>query len=98
MKKHKIIKGTFHSDAGHGWLAVKIKHLQELGLQDKITMYSYTKGDTVYLEEDYDMMQFCQAAKERDIEIKIKDSRAKPVYSKIRRYNAYNVSKINFTK
>jgi hypothetical protein len=98
MEKHKVIKGTFHSDAGHGWLAVKIKHLIELGLQDNITMYSYTKGCTVYLEEDYDMMQFCQAAKQQGIEIKIKDSRAKRVYSQIRRYNTYNASKINLIK
>ena len=51
----------FYSDAGHGWLAVKRAELVELGLADKISGYSYQRGQTVYLEEDSDMSKFCLA-------------------------------------
>ena len=51
---------TFHSDAGHGWLAVKRKELQELNILDKVSGYSYVSksGQTVYLEEDGDLSMF----------------------------------------
>lgn len=52
---------TFHEDGGHGWLAVPIKELTTLGIADKITSYSYVKGDTAYLEEDCDLSTFFRA-------------------------------------
>jgi hypothetical protein len=55
----------FYHDAGHGWLAVKRKHLIELGILSEITSYSYQRGDTVYLEEDMDMDTFYRAYKEK---------------------------------
>ena len=48
-------------DAGHAWLAVKIKELVELNIEHKITEYSYVKGGTVYLEEDCDAATFMEA-------------------------------------
>ena len=48
-------KIKFYSDPGHGWGAVKRRVLDELGIADKITRFSYQKGDTVYLEEDCDL-------------------------------------------
>ena len=48
-------------DAGHAWLAVKVKELEELNIADKITDFSYIKGATVYLEEDCDAATFIQA-------------------------------------
>lgn len=48
-------KIKFYSDPGHGWGAVKRKILFDLGIADKITPYSYQKGNTVYLEEDCDL-------------------------------------------
>mgnify|MGYP001182192177 CR=1 FL=1 len=45
----------FYADPGHGWGAVKKQVLHDLGIADKITPYSYIKGDTVYLEEDCDL-------------------------------------------
>jgi hypothetical protein len=45
----------FYSDPGHGWGAVKRRLLVDLGIAEKITTYSYQKGDTVYLEEDCDL-------------------------------------------
>jgi hypothetical protein len=56
MKKY-----IFHTDPAHGWLAVKRKELEELGLLDKISPYSYQRGETVYLEEDADMALFHNA-------------------------------------
>ena len=55
----------FYSDPGHGWLAVKRWYLHELKIADKITPFSYQKGETVYLEEDQDVDTFFKAFKER---------------------------------
>jgi hypothetical protein len=52
---------VFHSDPGHGWLAVKKSELRYLNLEQKISTYSYMKGDTVYLEEDCDASEFVKA-------------------------------------
>jgi hypothetical protein len=51
----------FHTDGGHGWLAVKRKELEALNILDKITWASYQKGGTVYLEEDCDAGTFMNA-------------------------------------
>ena len=56
---HKTYK--LHTDPGHGWLAVRRKELVELDIADKITPYSYIKGETVYLEEDCDLATFFNA-------------------------------------
>lgn len=56
---------TFYSDSGHGWLAVKRKHLVDLGVADKISTYSYQRGGTAYLEEDRDASVFLAAWKEK---------------------------------
>ena len=50
-------------DAGHEWLAVKIKELQELNIAHKISAYSYMKGGTAYLEGDCDAAVFFEAYK-----------------------------------
>lgn len=55
----------FTSDAGHGWLHVKRKELEELGILDQISRYSYQRGGMVYLEEDSDMTRFINAKKAR---------------------------------
>ena len=57
--KNKIY--VFHSDPGHAWLAVKKREIEVLGFGDKISVYSYTKGNTVYLEEDCDAALFFEA-------------------------------------
>ncbi len=55
-------KYIFHSDAGHGWLAVKRTELDRLGLVGLISDYSYEHDDMVYLEEDVDAGLFIKAA------------------------------------
>ena len=51
----ETFKVKFYSDPGHGWGAVKRKVLVDLGIQNRISGFSYQKGDTVYLEEDCDL-------------------------------------------
>ena len=51
----QTLKVKFYTDPGHGWAAVKRSLLQDLGIADKITNFSYQKGQTVYLEEDRDL-------------------------------------------
>jgi hypothetical protein len=53
----------FYTDPGHGWLEVPRALLQELGIAEKISAYSYQRGETVFLEEDCDYFHFYQAMK-----------------------------------
>lgn len=81
----------FHSDAGHGWLAVKDRDVAELGITALISDFSYQKGQTVYLEEDKDAQTFLNAAKEKGLDIVVKKAkvvkrsniRSFPTFSKI---------------
>ena len=54
----------FYSDPGHGWLRVPREELRELGIESKISKYSYQKGSFVYLEEDCDAPEFINALSE----------------------------------
>ena len=49
----------FHEDAGHGWLEVPVKEVEESGIE--VSGYSYRKGDMAYLEEDLDASLFWNA-------------------------------------
>lgn len=44
------------SDPGHAWLAVSRQAVQQAGIADKVSNYSYVSRDrqTAYLEEDCD--------------------------------------------
>ncbi len=59
-------KYTFYSDAGHGWLQVPKKELKELGIENKISGFSYERGDYVYLEEDMDASTYLNAVREQN--------------------------------
>lgn len=61
LKGKKMLKINYFTDPGHGWAAVKIKLLQDLGIIEKISHYSYMRGKTVYLEEDCDFSVFLGA-------------------------------------
>ena len=50
----KSIKRTFYSDPGHSWLCVKLYELEELGIHNKISSWSYRNNGFAYLEEDCD--------------------------------------------
>ena len=51
---------TFYHDPGHGWLAVPVDELFNLGIAHLISRYSYLSknGKTAYLEEDCDAQIF----------------------------------------
>jgi hypothetical protein len=84
MKKY-----VFHTDAGHGWIATKRAELIRLGILNKISSYSYQKGETVYLEEDCDASTFYGAKKEKGEEINIRESyRGR---SPIRNYESFRI-------
>jgi hypothetical protein len=84
------MKIKYYTDPGHGWGAVKRQVLADLGIADKITPYSYQKGDTVYLEEDCDLPKLTTALSAKSIWIehieKHTDRR-----SPIRSYQSYRI-------
>lgn len=52
---------TLFADPGHAWAKVPRKLLHELGIADRITRFSYERGEDVYLEEDCDLGIFYAA-------------------------------------
>lgn len=78
-------KYHFYADPGHGWLKVTRQELRDLGILNKITPFSYMRGDFVYLEEDCDLSTFMQAKREQGAEITFHQHHAER-YSKIRSY------------
>jgi hypothetical protein len=48
----------FIEDPGHGWLEVTKSELKRLGIERKISTYSYQNGGYAYLEEDCDYAVF----------------------------------------
>lgn len=86
--KANVVK-FFHSDAGHGWLAVKTRELVELGVADKITAFSYTKGKSSYLEEDVDMSTYINAQKDRGVTVEIRQGKRWDKKSPIRAFPTF---------
>jgi hypothetical protein len=78
-------------DPGHGWLEVKYSELKDLGIEDKISSYSYIKGDAVYLEEDCDAAVYLDAMKAKGKEIEFIELNEPDNYSKIRDYKSYDM-------
>jgi hypothetical protein len=60
------MKIIYHNDGGHGWYAVKRKKLESMGILSNVTGFSYERGETVYLEEDYDASLFFNALSEEE--------------------------------
>jgi hypothetical protein len=86
----RILKLRRYYDPGHSWVKIKRDLLNKLSISDKISSYSYVRGDYVYLEEDCDLATLWDALEAKNI---------KPVFinyfgnrqSRIRNYNSYNV-------
>lgn len=78
----------YHSDPGHGWIAVKRKELEELGIAEKISSYSYEKGATVYLEEDMDASTYIKAMGEKGVTVFFRETYKE--YSPVRSYARYH--------
>jgi hypothetical protein len=82
------MKLTYFTDPGHGWVKVPRKLLERLSIADKISSYSYSRGDSVYLEEDCDLGRLYNATDKRGIKIDLV-TRHTNRQSKIRSYNSY---------
>lgn len=82
-------KIKIYTDPGHGWGAVKRQVLIDLGIADRISHFSYQKGQTVYLEEDCDLPVLTTALSTKGVWIehteKHTDNR-----SPIRSYESYH--------
>jgi len=59
-------KYTNINDPGHGWIGVPLSELIELGVADRITIFSYREGNIVWLEEDWDVGIWICALAERN--------------------------------
>jgi hypothetical protein len=84
-------KVTVYNDPGHAWAAVKIAELQQLGIADKITAYSYQRGKTAYLEEDCDLSAYLAAIKATGQEVQIVEKHTNK-RSPIRSYSSYKAA------
>lgn len=79
-----MLKINYFTDPRHGWAAVKIKILQDLGIADQISHYSYSRGKTAYLEEDCDFAVLLNALSAAGIAYSITEKhtdRAHPIRS-----------------
>jgi hypothetical protein len=84
----KTKKYTMYSDAGHSWLKVSKKELKGLGIADKISHYSYQRGDYAYLEEDCDYSIFVEVMNSIGCTVQVVEKYSKN-RSKIRSYDCY---------
>ena len=82
------MKFHFYADPGHGWAKVKRSLLKELGIEDKISSYSYQKGEFVYLEEDCDQYLFWKTMKDQGREVEYIEHYCRGS-SKIRSYDSF---------
>jgi len=60
ISKHLSL--TFHSDPDHGWLAVDRNRIADLGICHRVSTDSYVCDWKAFLEKDYDMPEFLEAA------------------------------------
>ena len=85
------MKFDFFTDPGHGWVKVKRTLIEKLGLDDKITHFSYVRGDYVYLEEDLDLTTFMKAMKEVGKTVEFREHSTNNS-SRIRNYDSYGLA------
>ena len=84
----KKISIKVFADPGHAWARVAKSKLVTLGISDKISTYSYQKGENAFLEEDCELSVLMGALRERGYEIKFNESHTNR-QSKIRNYSTY---------
>ncbi len=84
----KKISIKVFADPGHAWARIAKSKLVSLGIADKISTYSYQKGENAFLEEDCDLSLLVGTLRGLDYEIKFNESHTNR-QSKIRGYNTY---------
>lgn len=80
---------NFYTDPAHGWAKVNKKVLNDLGIAEQISAYSYQRGDFAYLEEDSDLSCFMAAAAAAGVTVKLREHCSRERSSKIRSYRPY---------
>ena len=85
----KSITIQVFEDPGHGWARFPKARLEKLGIADKISSYSYMRGDQAFLEEDCDLAVLVGALKQRGYTVKFLSSHTNR-QSKIRNYAHYS--------
>ena len=86
MKTFTII---VYNDPSHAWGKVKRKVLDNLGLAQQVSSYSYQYKDNVYLEEDADLALVCRNLLfNSDVQIKFVEKHTNRD-SRIRSYERY---------
>jgi hypothetical protein len=86
-----MLKINYFTDPGHGWAAVKIKILQDLGIADRISHYSYSRGKSAYLEEDCDFAVLLDALAAAGMPYSITEKHTDR-HHPIRSYKSYRVT------
>jgi hypothetical protein len=79
------------ADPGHAWAKVSKKELEKLGIQEKISGYSYQRNGFAFLEEDCDLSIYLETLKQNGVGVKFKESHTNK-QSRIRNYEGYNPS------
>lgn len=82
------MKFNVYTDPGHAWCKVPRSLLVKLNIADKVTAYSYQRGDSVYLEEDCDLSLLVQALRDKGKTVQFKEFHTNKS-SKIRAYDRY---------
>lgn len=86
MKTFTII---VYNDPSHAWGKVKRKVLDNLGIAQQVSSYSYQYKDNVYLEEDADLLLVCRHLLfNTDVQIKFVEKHTNRD-SRIRSYERY---------
>lgn len=81
----------WYIDPAHGWLAVPLTELTELGINKNISTFSYVQGDTAYLEEDRDAGVYIEALTAKHPDIELEHYVASDSASFIRNFTSYRV-------
>lgn len=87
----KTFTVVVYSDPGHAWGKVKRQVLNNLGIADKVSPYSYQLRDNVYLEEDCDLALLHDTLFKQDVRIKFVEKHTTRD-SKIRSYERFSLA------
>ncbi len=77
-----------YADPAHAWAKVRLKDLFILDIAEKITRFSYERGNYVYLEEIQDLLVYREAIEATGVKLKFKENWTNR-RSKIRSYDMY---------
>ena len=78
-----------YNDPGHAWGKVKRRVLKQLGIETKISGYSYQLRDNVYLEEDIDLRTLWKALNDSGHSVKFVEKTTNN-QSRIRNYERFS--------